>query len=145
LLAFGVAIGVLVIVAVVLVLTLPDEDAPLLPEDTPEGIVQRYLLACEDEEYLKAYSYLSASAQAERTYERWTRPIVSGEERPGWKATLGKSEVSGNEATVTVVVDIFRPRRPFEDPVCTTHVTFLLKKEGDSWRITAPNNLYWIY
>ncbi len=145
LLAFGAAIGVLATVAVVLVLTLPGAGVSLLPEDTPEGTVQGYLLALEDEDYLKAYSYLSSSVREERPYERWSRPFVGGGERPGWKATLGKSEVRGNEATVDVVIDVFRPRGPFEDPVRTSYVTFFLKKEGDFWRITTPDNLWWIY
>ena len=144
LLAFGVAIGVLAIASVVLVLTLPGEGVSLLPEDTPEGIVQRYLLALEDEDYLKAYSYLSSSVQVERSYERWSRPLVGGGERPGWKATLGKSEVRGNEATVMVVVDVFRPRGPFEDPVRTSHRAFSLKKEEASWVITSPVNPWWL-
>lgn len=146
LLTFGVAIGILVIVTVVLVLTLPGgESVSLLPEDTPEGTVQRFFLALEAEDYLKAYSYLSSSVQEERPYERWSRPFVSGEERPGWKATLGKSVIKDNEATVDVVVDVFRPRGPFEDPVRSRHITFFLKKEGASWRITAPDNLWLIY
>jgi hypothetical protein len=40
LLVFGASIGVLVIVALVLVLTMPTPETRLLPEDTPEGIVQ---------------------------------------------------------------------------------------------------------
>jgi hypothetical protein len=32
----------------------------LLPSDSPEGVVQRYLLAMKDEEYREAYGYLSS-------------------------------------------------------------------------------------
>ncbi len=146
LLVFGAAIGVLVIVAVVLVLTMPGrESAPLLPEDTPEGIVQRYILALEDDDYLKAYDYLSPSTKQDLVYENWRRPGVSSRDRPGYKITLGESSVKGNEATVNLTVDIFRPDGPFDDPVSTQHITFLLEKEGTTWRITSPTYIWWFF
>ena len=142
LLAFGVTIGVLVIVALVLVLTMAGKGgAPLLPEDTPEGTVQRYLLALEAEDYQKAYSYLSTNM----TYETWRRQIYRSEERPGVKVTLGKSVVKGSEATVDVVVDVFSPGGPFENPVDTHRTTFFLKREGTSWKITSPTYVWWFY
>jgi len=142
LLAFGATIGVLVIVAIVLVVTMAGEGGvPLLPEDTPEGTVQRYLLALEAEDYQKAYSYLSTNM----TYETWRRRIYRPEERPGVKVTLGKSAVRDNEATVDVVVDVFRPGGPFENPVRTQHGTFFLKKEGTSWKITSPWDVWWLF
>ncbi len=69
LLIFGVTIGVLVIAAVVLVLTMPTPETRLLPEDTPEGIVQRYFLALEAEDYVTAYSYLSPPPSEKIPYE----------------------------------------------------------------------------
>ena len=143
---FGLAIGVLVIVTVVLVLTTSSRgDEPLLPEDTPEGTVQRFLLAVRDEDYLAADSYLSPAIDDKTTYDlRRNRAVRYGEE-PGWRVTLGKSIVRDDEATVDITVSIFSPRGPFENSVRTHHVTFFLKKEGISWRITSPVNLWWLY
>jgi hypothetical protein len=145
LLAFGVTIGVLVIVAVVLVLTMPTPETRLLPEDTPEGIVQRYFLALQAEDYVTAYSYLSSPPSEKIPYEDWRGPAVSSEEKPEWKVTLGKSAVTDNEATVDVVVDIFRPGGPFQNPVRTQHVTFFLNKEGTSWKISSPWDVWWLF
>ena len=145
LLGFGIAVGVLVIVALVLVLTIPTQETRLLPENTPEGIVQRYFLALEAEDYVKAYSYLSPPPSDKLTYEEWRRRFVISEERPGWKVTLGKSVVRDNEATVDVGVDVFRPRGPFDNPVSTQHVTFFLKKEGTIWKITSPTHVWWFF
>ncbi len=143
---FGLAIGVLVIVTVALVLTTASPaDKPLLPEDTPEGTVQRFLLAVRDEDYLAADSYLSPTIDDKIAYDlRRSRPAGSGDD-PGWKATLGKSIVRDDEATVDVTVDVFRPRGPFENSVRTNQVTFFLKKEGTSWKITSPVNIWWLY
>ena len=145
LLAFGVTIGVLVIAAVVLVLTMPTPETRLLPEDTPEGIVQRYFLALQAEDYVTAYSYLSPPPTAKYPYEEWRGPFISSEEKPEWKVTLGKSAVRGNEANVEVTVDTFRPSGPFDNPVRTQHVTFFLKKEGTSWKISSPWDVWWLF
>ena len=145
LLIFGAAIGVLVIVAIVLVLTLPAKEAPLLPEDTPQGTVQRYLLALEAEDYARAWSYLSPPASEKLTYEDWRSPLVRSGERPGMKVTLAKSTVTGNEARVEVIVDVFRPSGPFDNPVSTNHITFVLTKQGTSWKITSPTYVWWFY
>jgi hypothetical protein len=145
LLAFGVAVGVLVIVAVVLVLTMPAQEVRLFPEDTPEGTVQRYFLALQAQDYLKAYNYLSPPPSEKIAYEDWRGPAVSSEEKPELKVTLGKSVVTGNEATVDSVVDVFRPSGPFGNPVHTHHITFSLKQEGTSWKITSPADVWWLF
>jgi hypothetical protein len=145
LLIFGAAIGVLVIVAIVLVLTLPAKEAPLLSEDTPEGTVQRYLLALEAEDYATAWSYLSPPASEKLTYEDWMRSAVSPGEKPGLKVTLGKSAITNSTATVEVIVDVFRPGGPFGNPVSTNHFSFVLTKQGTSWKITSPTYVWWFY
>jgi hypothetical protein len=109
LLIFGAAIGALVIVAIALVFTLGRPgSAPLLPEDTPEGTVQRYLLALEAEDYKTAYSYLSFPSNKQISYDVWKGRAIRYEEKHGVKVTLEKSTVTGDEATVYVVVDVFR-------------------------------------
>ena len=145
LLGFGVAIGVLVIAAVVLVLTMPAQEVRLFPEDTPEGTVQRYFLALKAEDYVTAYSYLSPPPSEKYPYEEWRSPFISPGEKPGFKVTLGKSAVKDTEATVDVIVDVFRPSGPFDNPVHTHHITFYLKKEGTSWKITSPWDVWWLF
>jgi len=145
--AFGLAIVALVIVTVVLVLaTTSPADKPLLPEDTPEGTVQRFLLAVSDQDYLAAEGYLSPTIDEDKIdYELWRDRIVELGEDSAWQATLGESIIRGDEATVDVTVAIFRPRGPFDNSVRTHQVTFFLQKEGTSWRITSPVNLWWLY
>jgi hypothetical protein len=153
LVAFGITIGVLVVIVIVLGLTLSGEQTvSLLPEDTPEGTVQRYILAIQDKDYEKAYSYLSPTALVEEeeednsyyaSYENWSRPYSWRGESSGWKATQGESSITGDEATVEVTIEVFRPEVPFADPVCSRHYTFQLRKEDTSWRITSP--LYPLY
>ena len=146
LITFGLAIGVLVIVTVVLVLTTTQRgEEALLPEDTPEGTVQRFLLTVRDEDYLAAESYLSPTIDDKTDSALPKNRIVQSGEKTGWKATLGKSVVKNDEATVEVTVDVFQPRGPFENSIRSYQVTFFLKKEGATWRITSPVNLWWLY
>jgi hypothetical protein len=145
LLIFGVIIGVLVIAAVALVLTMPPKDMPLLPENTPEGTVQRYFMALQAEDYLTAYSYLSPPPTEKYPYEEWRSPFTSFEGKPAFKVTLGKSAVKDSQATVDVVVDVFRPGGPFDNPVRTNQITFFLKKEETSWKITSPWDVWWLF
>jgi hypothetical protein len=142
---FGVAIGVLVIVAVVLVLTMPTPETRLLPEDTPEGIVQRYFLALQAEDYVTAYSYLCPPFTERFSYEVWRSQFISSEEKPEWKVTLGESAVKGNEATVDVTVDTFGPGGPFLNPLRTQYDTFFLEKEGTSWKISSPGYVWRLF
>jgi hypothetical protein len=145
LLAFGATIGVLVIVAIVLVLTMPTPETRLLPENTPEGIVQRYFLALKTGDYIKAYSYLIPPPSEKYPYQEWSGPFSSSGEKPEWQARVVKSAVSDSEATVDVVVDVFRPGGPFDNPVRTNQITFFLKKEGTSWKITSPTYVGWFF
>lgn len=143
---FGIAIGVLVIATVVLVLTIGSpSDESLLSEDTPEGTVQRFLLALRDGDYLAAEDYLSPSDD-DRTELKFLRNrALDSSESPGWKATLGNTIIKDDEASVEVIIDIFRPRGPFENAVNTQQTTFFLIKEDDSWKITSPVNIWWLY
>lgn len=149
LVTFGIVIGVLVVTGIVLGLTLGGQTASLLPEDTPEGTVQRYILAIKAEDYEKAYGYLSPAALAESTYfdtyEKWSQRYSRYRESRGWKATLGESTVTGDEATVEVTIDVFRPSVPFTDPVYTRRYDFHLDKEGTSWKMTYPIQPLYFY
>ena len=146
LLGFGIAIGVLVVASVVLVLALGGRTSPLLPENTPEGTVQRFLQAVEQQDWAKAYSYLGADRSGRKlTFDEWHRSIPVSGGRAGWKAALGSTVTSGDEVAVEVVVDVFRPNGPFEDPVDTFRLNYSLRREGDTWKIITPADLWWLY
>ncbi len=147
LLWFGAAIGVLVIVTVALVIGTTRGNSVLLPENTPEGTVQRFLLAIEQRDYAKAYSYLALDEKGQPVpYEDWVQslpPSVSADS--SWKATIDKSTVRDSDATIDVTISVFRPRGPFNDPVSSNRVSFTLKKVGTSWRITSRPYLYFLW
>ena len=149
LLGIGITIVALVVIAVVLVFT--QKNVPLLPEDTPQGTVQRFLIAIQNKDYPQGYNYLQITEKDIKvTYDDWVRfdiPSMSSTSQPAWKATLGQTTISGNNASVEVFVDTFRPNSngPFGSSTYTQLILFQLTKVGNSWLITTRPPLYWLY
>jgi hypothetical protein len=153
LIGFGSAIAVLIVITVVLVLVLGQSGSPSLPENTPQGTVQRYLQAVQDKDYAKAYNYLAPQSTPTpdgikpippQTFEYF---VMSAQNTANitWKANLGKVTQTGNTASVEIIVDVFRAQGPFGSPINSHNLTFFLQKNGANWLITAPTDLYWIY
>ena len=143
LLGFGTALGILVILAVVLVLTLPGSDeVELLPADTPDGVVQRYMFAIKDSNYEEAYSYLAPSVNDDdprfNTYEEWSGMFLYDEWADAWRAIIDEPEIRGERAIVNVTIEIFNPNGLFNDPVDTRYYPFILEKQEGVWKIISP-------
>jgi hypothetical protein len=147
LLVCGVALVVLVAITTTLVL-INHDNISLLPENTPEGTVQRFLLAIQEQDFPKAYSYLNIEEkEVKLAYDDWLQSVSPRFQTTSvsWKATLGKTTASGDIATVEVLIDIFQPGGPFENPVSTQVDNYQLKKFNNSWLITTRPWLYWFY
>jgi hypothetical protein len=147
LLGFGIIIVAIVAIAVTLAVTGGNEPVKLLPETSPEGTAQRFLMAVKDQDYLKAYSFLAPQSEQIKgdSYENWVRSTQSSRDMSSWKASIVKSTVRDNDATVEVAVDVFRPDGPLANPVNTNRVTFLLQKEDGKWLINQPVDIWWLY
>jgi hypothetical protein len=147
LIIFAIVIGILVIATVSLVLLIKGNEVTLLPENTPQGTVQRYLIAVQEKDYPEAYSYLSFSPSEKiQTYDDWLRMVMpQPSSQATWKATLGKITQNGNSATVEVVIDTIRQGGPFGNPTSNQQVVFQLNNIGGKWLITSPTYIYWIY
>jgi hypothetical protein len=149
LIIFAIVISILVIATVSLVLLMKGNEIALLPQDTPQGIVQRYLIAVQEKNYQKAYNYLSFEpSQKIKAYDDWLRMVIGApqiSDQPAWKATLGKTIQNGDNVTVEVIIDTFRPGGPFEDLLRSQQIIFQLSKIDGNWLITSPAYIYWIY
>ena len=147
LLGFGIFVLVFVVIAVLISIISINDQVKLLPEDTAEGTVQRFLLAVKDQDYEKAYGFLSLQSEEVKgnPFDNWIRSAQSPGDMSSWKAGIVKSTVRDGNATVEVGIDVFRPNRPFSDPVNTNRITFLLQKEDGMWKIIQPVDLWWLY
>jgi hypothetical protein len=150
LLGFGIGIAVLVIITVVLALALGQKNAPLMDSDTPEGVVQRFLLAVQSKDYPAAYNYLlppdttADDKSPPRTFE-WFSSSAQNVSNNTWKASLGKTSINGENASVEITLEVFVSGGPFGNPIRSQNIIFSLKKVGSAWLITSPTDMYWLY
>ena len=141
----GLILGILVILALVLAVVLSGLRQPdLLAENTPEGIVQRFFIAIDDGDYLKAYSYILPPRADENFYEMWKGPFSTSGERPAFRVSLGQTTRDALSASVEVIVETFRPGSPFGSNINTNRLVFMLKQENGNWRITSPVDVWWL-
>lgn len=148
LLGFGISILVIVAVAVIIAIIGSNQPVKMLPENSPEGTVQRFLTAVKDRDYTKAYDFLAPQTGTDKvnTLDQWVRSTqYSRDTTSSWKASIVKSTITDDNASVEVAIDVFRPNGPFADPVSSNHITFLLQKAGDLWLIEQPVDLWWLY
>jgi hypothetical protein len=148
LIGFGAGILVLIIAAVVLVVTTGHRNPPMLASDTPQGTVQRFLMAIQEKDYRAAYDYLlfpnpTAPKVPTESYDSWLLSARFSSDST-WKASLGSVEISGDTASLNVIIDIFRAEGPLGNPISSQNMTFILKKSGPDWRIISPVDLYWL-
>ena len=148
LIIFAAVIVVLILASVLLVLLTKENEPDLLPEDTPQGIVQRYLIAVQDRDYREAFDFLFFDPSDEiDSHEEWIRKIGAPgiSDGPTWKATLGETIQDGDIATVQVFIETLHPGGPFENPVRSRERNFQLQRTDGQWSIISPTSIYWIY
>jgi hypothetical protein len=128
---FGVGLAMLIILALGLVYALGQRNELSFPANTPEGTVQRYLLAIQANDIEKAKTYVKKDSD----YYSDFKIILSRD--PGFTVTLINAEVTGNKATVDVYY------KPVSYPLYINSYEFAypsefyLQKDGDLWFITG--------
>lgn len=129
LVAILVAIGLIVVVALVVVLT-RGATAPLDPS-TPEGVVQRYAQAVADGADATALEYKAPTSEFE-CYDYDT-----GADRA--RLTFVSTDIAGDKATVTVKLTTTYGYSLFGSSQSSYEERFELEKNGAAWLITeAP-------
>jgi len=137
----GVAVFVLVLVIVGLVVALvTTRDVDLLPAGSPEGAVQRYLLALEDGSYDEAYGYLSANTRAACSRTQFLR-YASYREVRDVSMTLEDTRRFDSSAVVVARVTVFDIEPTLQPQEYSYDETFDLRLEAGQWRLVSPD--YW--
>jgi hypothetical protein len=116
------------------------------PATTPGGVVQRFLQAVEGQEYDRAYDYLGDTMSEKPTREAFTRYNAerTAYRRAGVRLRIERESISGDFATVAVEVTHFSTGGPiFGGGEWTATETFVLRREGEDWRITSLPFEYW--
>jgi hypothetical protein len=140
----GILIGIGVLVfAALLLFFLRRGEAQYTTEDTPQGLIQNYVLALQKKDYEKAYGYL-AEAEGKPDFSKFREFFVSSFEsynRAG--LTFGTSSTTGDSAFVTVII-----QQNYGGPFTETsrnHETVDLLKQGGAWKIRRFPYPFWGY
>ena len=141
--AILIGIAVLIVAALAVYFTRRG-DGSYVAEDTPEGVVHNYALALLNKDYQKAYSYL-ADLKDKPTYDQFRLAFAVGRLNPAsGSIQIGKSTVSGNDASVEVDM-VNQPGDPFSTGYNNVG-TAQLMRQGGAWKISAmPTYNLWDY
>jgi hypothetical protein len=131
----AVFVAALAVAGIVVALVTTRDD--LLPPDSPEGVLQRYLVALEDGDYREAYDYSAADARSTCAFADFVKQ-ASYQEVRGSQMTLENTERFNDHALVTANVTVFDPNIPFGPEEHSYERTFELTLEGSAWKMTWP-------
>ena len=137
LLAAVAVVATLLVGAVAIAIVTTRGGVDLLPADSPEGVVQRYLMAIEREDYRAAYDYLSSDLRVSCSLDDFVRRGY-WPEPTGDHVTLEKTQRFDGRARVTARVTVFNPDVPFGASEYSYDWTFQLRLEEGEWRLTGP-------
>ncbi len=129
----------LVILAILTVSLAGGRQAIDYPEETPVGVVQRYLLALEDGRVEAAREYLGAEAKAEAEDVRRPGIPFRGSPEGVRRIVLVSETVEAETAAVVVEISTLYQTGGIESTGSTNLVTFALRLEEGVWKIMSPS------
>lgn len=138
-----IGIGVLIVIALALFFSRKDSKQ-YATDDTPEGVVNNYVLAVYNRDYEKAYTYL-ADLKNKPTYEEFRKSFFNGNVNPGQAGVdVGTVDLNGDEAIVNISL-VYAPSDPFSNRYENTDHALVVKQNG-KWKISSmPSYSLWDY
>jgi hypothetical protein len=140
LVAIGVGIGAVAILAVVAVGLSAARDPDQFPADSPQAALQAYLQAFEDQDYEAAYAFFSADVQGQMSLEEFEQlatdyRLYATESRRVLYDGIDQVQTDGGErARLRLTVEVSYGDVLFADRYAyPTEVPML--REGEVWRI----------
>lgn len=117
-------------------------------DDSPENVVHNYLLAMEDRDYARAYTYLSPDLKG---YPPDLDTFIQDTERNSWNfrrdvdhsLSVQSSRVVGEETLVIVRLVEYYNNLPFGSQPNTSTFTMRLKPGGPGWVIFSGDQFFW--
>lgn len=127
------------IVAGLIVALVTSRGEDLLPADSPEGAVQRYLQALEDNDYVEAHDYLAEEVAGRCSVEEFVQSASRyGDVRDSQMTLEGTQRLDGT-AIVTARVTVFEPDVPFPPSEYSYTRTYEVSLENGEWKLVWPD------
>ncbi len=140
--------GILAGIAILIVLSLAlfflrSGDTGYVDGSDPEAVLHNYVVALENEDYERAYSYVAISANTP-SYSEF-RVSLSANRRPdqGNGLEIDKAQIDGDEAVVPITV-VSVSGGPLANTYRSSQIATLMRQEG-SWKITSMAYQWWDY
>jgi len=147
----GIIVGIVVLIVVAFVLTMVQPEPAYQAEDTPEGVTHNYLLALQNQDYDRAYEYLSPSLP---NYPKDLDAFIRDVERydyqfrtnGGSTLSVQSSDIRGDRATVKVLESRFYGRGLFDSSQEFNNFNMNLKLENGDWKLISSDfYFYWCW
>jgi hypothetical protein len=147
----GIVIGVILLVVVAFGIAFTRPEPTYQPEDTPEGVVNNYLLALRQEEYDRAYGYLSPDLHGyPKSLEKFIEDIHDASywfqlDEETVSLDVSKVDVRGATADITVQETRFYQGGLFDSGEYKDTFELKLKQDTSSqeWKIIDGGYSYW--
>ncbi len=140
----GILVGIAVLVVIALTLFfIRRSEARYTTDDTPQGVIQNYVLALQKKEFEKAYAYLQEGKNKPDFAKFREYFITSFESYNRAGLTFGTSSITGDSAFVTVII-----QRNYGGPFVersTFNETVDLVRQNNAWKIRRFPNPFWGY
>lgn len=144
----GIVGGILILIVAAFVVTLAQPKASYKPDETPENVAHNYLLAIEQQDYQRAYNYLSSDLKG---YPADLGIFVQDLQRNRWNfgynrdhtLTIVSARNIGSLSIVTVKETIFYNNGFISSNTSTNDFTLQLKKTGNDWKVVNGEKYFW--
>ncbi|MCX6079501.1 MAG: hypothetical protein NTW32_08220 [Chloroflexi bacterium] len=140
----GILIGIVILVVAALTVFFTRKDNLIyVTEETPEGVVQNYVVALHKRDFDRAYTYL-ADLPNKPTSEQFHTSFINHSVDPtNAGVEIGKADVSAQTASVSLGL-IYSPSDPFSSGYRNAEYAELVRQNG-SWKIKQLPFNFWSY
>ncbi len=140
----GILIGIVILVVAALgVFFTRKDNLTYVADDTPEGVVQNYVVALHKRDFEKAYQYL-ANLKDKPTLEQFRQSFLNHNVDPtNAGLEIGKTELNGSTAIVTLGI-VNSPSDPFSTGYRNAEYAQLINDNG-AWKIKQLPYNFWSY
>jgi hypothetical protein len=140
----GILIGIAVLIVVALTVFFSRKDnLNYVADDTPDGVVQNYVVALHKRDFDKAYGYL-AELESKPTLEQFHQSFLNHSIDPANAGVeIGKAEIVGDSASVNLGV-VYGQSDPFSSGYRNADYAQLVRQNGN-WKIKQMPYQFWAY